>query len=151
MKTLKLRGLIFGSLLILLVACEKKNDIDCPGAPCPRPDNKYVFTIVDEESGINLLSGINPPRYNTSDIELYSGPGRTGSNISFEVDTLGDILAIRTTTYATSYLVINGSAEYKIDLAIKQVNCCDWKVEKARINDQIVCLWCAGIIKFPVR
>lgn len=148
--------MLFFTLIIsaLSFGCDKNDkqdacpdpQLDCSTIVCLLNNNLFDFKVVDRNTGADLVGGPSP-KYNSSDIALYADIAATQSiPLTYDGSLFKTNLA-----QSDMYLVVDGSASYKVKATFRKIDCCTSRVRKLHVNNVELCTCCADAVSIPVE
>lgn len=147
--------LILLTIALLFSSCKKsKNtscnepDLNCGDIMCFAHWDYFDFTLVDKQTGEDLLFDPNP-RYTTDEVKLYFDAART-----YPINIIADnnkqkLICMR--AKKEMYLEIKGNTVYKITADFKAVDCCSTRVKTLSLDAVSICGCCNDMISLPVN
>jgi hypothetical protein len=123
-------------------------EANCKTVLCFTHNYYFDFRVVDKVTGADLVFGTNP-RYAAGDIRLFYDAAAT-MPIQLVVDNSAKTFR---TLFAREkmYLVVAGTATYKLDAAFRLVDCCSSRVRQLEIEGLTVCACCSDIIPVAIN
>ncbi len=140
-------------LSVLSFGCDKNDkntacpepQLDCSTTVCLLHNNLLDFRIVDKTTGADLVAGPSP-KYSASDVTLYYDAAATmPAPLTYDGSLFRTNLARE-----EMFLLITGSATYKLKATFRKIECCTSRVKDFWVGNVELCTCCADAIAIPV-